>query len=204
MQKINSLLLVFLSTLLLFSCSKDVELQEQNSVNNTIQNTASSNKKFNYCPELENIAYSNFSPFDYFGWDNYPPFGPNNHGTIDAIANCPAIGLEFCERACSGFPTHTFNNIQSGGYFNKPWETGNTFTVAEQEAILDAGLSIAIAQAPTCPNTNIKMKPVAYDFFIDIFLCCPNPDPADPCCQHYYQIGVHVKYAPPCGRFRVQ
>lgn len=202
MQKFTNLIYLFLLVFTFTSCTKDKLSKESNGL--AIPQTTSSNKISIECPEIEGIAYSNLDLFDYFGSGIYPTFGPNNHGTIDAIANCPNTALEYCERACSGFPIVTFSSIQSGGYFNTPWQSGNEFTVTEQEAILDAGLSEAIAQAPTCPNTNIKMKPVSYDYFINIFLCCPIPDPNDPCCQHYYEIGVHVKYAPPCGRFEVQ
>lgn len=146
------------------------------------------------CPVLVNEPCGDITTlYKLFGQSANPPF--LSSGKVDKVLNCPLIPYVLCDRPCS-------DTILTFGYNNtEPWIrewpgslvpcNDGVFSAAEQQSIVTDIKALALQYAPYCPNTNIKMVPIAYDSFWDGLLGGSGI---------VWYIGAHVKYAAPCRR----
>ncbi|HMQ60122.1 MAG TPA: hypothetical protein PKE06_05595 [Flavilitoribacter sp.] len=151
----------------------------------------------NFCPELVDQDCSNpqVTYAILFGGIFPDPFTPAAYGKLDKYLNCPPIPIENCQKPCQDVVLEFASNVGYpwlrvwyAGAGGNPCEDFN-FSAAEQQAIANDAKALALAYAPYCPGTAVKMKPVLYDTFWNYIVSGDN--------QSYF-LGMYVRYTAPC------
>lgn len=157
--------LSFLLLVLLVSCSKE-ELTEDIVLKDNTP-TILARAAAPPCPTPQTFAFEDDSNWPEFLFGEYGEEVGLGHW--DRILNCPATELpEGCEYPCDPV-TYTLYPDEFGNpfvlYFDDydPITSDGIFSAAEQQAILDNIVSLAEANAPTCPDTPFLMEPIHYN-----------------------------------------
>ena len=143
------------------------------------------------CPRPQTFVFAEDSNWPETLFGEYGEEGSVGHWDLNL--NCPAVqqpqGCEYpCDFITLQFPSDP-ENFPFVIYFDQydPIYSDGIFSAAEQQAILDDIVAMALAAAPTCPDTPIQMEPIHYDVSWTVLTGGGS----------IYGL-VEVTYAPPC------